>query len=652
MDTLTQPLVRSVTEDGIATLTIDRPPANALSQDLRAAILAALDHAAADTGVEGVILACAGKTFIAGAEISELGLPLSPTLPEVLERIEGLGKPVAAALHGTALGGGFEVALACGLRVARADSKIGLPEVRLGILPGSGGTVRATRLAGAEVAQTLAGSGEMMPVETALTHGLVDEVVPGDPVEAAAARLRALIADGTPPALVRNRMPAIAADTDQLELLAAAQQRKLRAPTPRVVLQSILNAQSLPFDEALTKEREIFLDAVASPTSAALRHLFFAERAAAKSGIDRSVAARGISSVCVIGAGTMGRGIAMAFADAGFSVTLCDLSQDALDAALAAIGTLYDGMAAKGRIAASDAEGRKARIATTTDLATQIDCDLFVEAAFEDMGVKKSLFAQLDAVAKPGAILATNTSYLNVNEIAAATSRPQDVLGLHFFSPANIMKLLEVVQTTATAPDVLQTASLLAKRLNKQAVTVGVCRGFVGNRMLQARNRAVPQLLCEGATPAQIDEAFRALGWPMGPCEVQDLSGLDIAWRMRKAEGLSEPVADTLCERGRLGQKAGKGWYDYVDGKKQPSDEVYEVVAAIATGQGIRQRQITAEEIIARTHDPMIAEGEALLAEGIARSRDDIDVVWVNGYGFPRALGGPMYWDANGRPKA
>ncbi|WP_010141129.1 3-hydroxyacyl-CoA dehydrogenase NAD-binding domain-containing protein, partial [Oceanicola sp. S124] len=545
-----------------------------------------------------------------------------------------------------------EVALACGLRIARAGSKVGLPEVRLGIIPGSGGTVRATRLAGAEVAQTLAGSGEMMAVETALSHGLIDEVVPGDPAEAAAARLRALIAAGTQPALVRDRPTAPAADPDHLHLQATAQQRKLRAPTPLVVLQSILNAQSLPVDAALAKERQIFLRAVASPTSAALRHLFFAERAAAKSGIDRAIPAREVSSVCVIGAGTMGRGIAMAFADAGLSVTLCDLSQEALDAALSAIGKLYDGMAGKGRISEAEAGARKGGIAATTDLATQTDCDLFVEAAFEDMGVKKSLFAQLDAVAKPGAILATNTSYLDVNEIAQATARPQDVLGLHFFSPANIMKLLEVVQADQTAPDVMQTASLLAKRLKKQAVTVGVCRGFVGNRMLQARNRAVPQLLCEGATPSQIDEAFRALGWPMGPCEVQDLSGLDIAWRMRKAEGLSEPVADTLCERGRLGQKTGKGWYDYVDGRKHPSDEVAEIIAALASGQGIRQRAISAEEIIARTHDPMIAEGEALLAEGIARSRDDIDVVWVNGYGFPRALGGPMHWDANGRGQA
>lgn len=646
-ETLEKPLVTLSRDAEIAVLTIDRPPVNALSQALRRAMADALIQLKADDTVAGVVLACAGGSFIAGAEISELGLPLEPSLPEVLAMIEGLGKPTVAALHGTALGGGFEVALACTLRVAKSDAKIGLPEVKLGIIPGSGGTVRTTWLAGAETALQLAGSGDIIPAARAQDLGLVDALTDGDAVAAATALLRARLASGELPAPIADRDRPATADDATLQALCATLQKKLKGKTPALVLDAIRTAQTAPFDDALAREREIFLKAATGPTSAALRHLFFAERAAAKSGVDRSVPARTIQRVCVIGAGTMGRGIAMAFANAGYDVALHDMSEDAISAARAAISASYAKLARSGRLSEAEAETRRARITAAAKLESQTAADLFVEAAFEDMGVKQQIFARIDAIAKPGAILATNTSYLDVNKIARATSRPADVVGLHFFSPAHIMKLLEIVQTDDTADDVLQTAALLGRTLGKQGVTVGVCRGFVGNRMLQARNRAVPQLLCEGATPEAIDAAFRALGWPMGPCEMQDLAGLDIGWRMRQAEGMVEPIGDTLCEAGRLGQKTGKGWYDYTDGTKTPSPEVDRIIAAIAAETGIPRREITAQEILSRTHDPMIAEGQAILEEGIARSSGDIDVVWVNGYGFPRDLGGPMYWNTN-----
>jgi 3-hydroxyacyl-CoA dehydrogenase len=646
-DIIERPLVTIARDAGIAVLTIDRPPVNALSQALRRAMAEALEALGADDGVKGVVLACAGRSFIAGAEISELGLPLDPGLPEVLDMIEGLGKPTVAALHGTALGGGFEVALACTWRVAKADTLVGLPEVKLGILPGSGGTVRTTWLAGAESALQLAGSGEMISAAKAQGLGLLDALTDTDPVAAATALLRERLASGDVPLPIRDRARPAPADPAAMQALCAALQKKLKSEAPALVLDSVLHAQQAPFDTALAHERALFLKAASGPTSAALRHLFFAERAAAKPAVDRRVTPRDISRVCVIGAGTMGRGIAMAFADGGYEVALHDMSDDALTAALAAISASYGKLASRGRLSPEEAEARRARITATARLETQKRADLFVEAAFEDMEVKKQIFARIDAIAKPGAVLATNTSYLDVNQIAQATSRPGDVVGLHFFSPANIMKLLEVVDAKQTSDDVLQTAAVLARRLKKQAVFVGVCRGFVGNRMLQARNRAVPDLLCEGAAPEAIDAAFRAIGWPMGPCEMQDLAGLDIGWRMRQAEGLSEPIGDALCETGRLGQKTGKGWYDYAEGRKTSSEAVRAIIAGVATARGITQRQIDAAEIIARTHDPMIAEGKALLAEGIARNAGDIDVVWVNGYGFPRDLGGPMHWAEN-----
>ena len=644
-DTTDRPLVTVRAEAGIATLTLDRPPANALSQSLRRALLEALSRAEADAGIRAIVLAGAGKVFVAGAEIAELGQPLEPGLPEVIARLEGAAKPIAAAIHGVALGGGFEIALACHMRVADRGARIGLPEVRLGILPGAGGTVRTTWLAGAEAALALAGSGEPIAAEAARQMGLIDHVVEGDVAARAADLLRGALEGGTVPVAVRARDRAAPPAPGALAARCEALNRKARSQAASRVMAVAEAAATQDFDAALAQERALFLEAVASPESAALRHLFFAEREAAKSGVAPGVPARPVRQVGVIGAGTMGRGIAMAFANAGLSVALHDASAEALDAALRDIASTTERLAARGRIDAAEADRRRAALAPAPALEDLADCDLIVEAAFEDMAVKTEIFGRLDRIARPGAILATNTSYLDVNAIAAATGRPQDVIGLHFFSPAHVMRLLEIVRADRTAEDVLQTATALARRLDKQAVVVGVCRGFVGNRMLQARNRAVPELLCEGATPERIDAAFRGLGWPMGPCEMQDLAGLDISWRMRKAEGLAEPIADALCEAGRLGRKAGRGWYDYdAEGRPVPSPEVARVIAGIAAARGVAPREIGPDEIIARTHAPMIAEGEALLAEGIARRRGDIDVVWVNGYGFPRALGGPMHW--------
>lgn len=638
--------------DGIAVITIDRPPVNALSHELRRHIGARLDEAAADPAVQGLVLACAGRTFVAGADIAELGQIATPTLRELIERLEGMGKPSVAALHGTALGGGFELALGCTFRAAAADTSVGFPEVKLGFLPGGGGTVRGTYLAGPLATLRLAGSGTPIPAAEARGLGLIDAIVDGGLIDGALRLLRQRIAEGDLPGPVSRRAPTPAnATAAELDSLAAELCRAARSSAPALAAEAVKAAITLPFAEAMREERRLFDAAVASDRSAALRHLFFAERAAARPPEDAAEAApRPVRRVGVIGAGTMGSGIAMAFADNGFDVVVREMDAAALQRGLDRIAGTYARSAARRSITAEEAERRRTRVAGTTDLALLSDCDLIVEAAFEDLAVKQAIFAELDAVARPGAILATNTSYLDVDAIAAATARPADVLGLHFFSPANVMKLVEIVRGRETAPDVLATALAVGRRLRKQAVVVGVCHGFVGNRMLAARNAQLSQLMLEGASPAQIDAAFRALGWPMGPCQMQDLAGLDISWRNRKALGKPDALPDRLCELGRFGQKAGKGWYLY-DGSREPKPdpEVLDLIESLAAERGITRRRLPEAEIIERTHGPMIAEGHRILAEGIAARSSDIDVVWVHGYGFPRDLGGPMFWDAHGR---
>ncbi|MCI5076759.1 3-hydroxyacyl-CoA dehydrogenase NAD-binding domain-containing protein [Oricola sp.] len=638
--------------NGIAILTIDRPPVNALSHELRKLIAARLDEVARDDAIAGLVIACAGRTFVAGADIEELGLVRHPMLRDLIDTLERIGKPSVAAIHGTALGGGFELSLGCTFRSAIADAKIGLPEVKLGLLPGAGGTVRTTYLAGAEAALKLAGTGDMLDATSARDLGLVDVLFDSDLVAGSVRFLADRIAAGNIPSPVSSRArPAERTDDGQLAKMTAELCRKARSSAPEQVAKAVRNAIDLSFDDAMIEERRLFDAAAASPRFRALRHLFFAERAAAKP-VETVDAAppRTVQSVAVIGAGTMGSGIAMAFANSGFDVVVRETGDAALERGMKRIRDTYDRSVTRGSLSREDADGRIGRVSGTTEAEALSAADLIIEAAFEDMAVKKQIFAEIDAIAKPGAILATNTSYLDVNEIARSTRRPSDVLGLHFFSPANVMRLLEVVRGADTAPEVIATVLKVARRLGKQPVVVGVCHGFVGNRMLQARNSQLSRLLLDGADPADVDAAFRNFGWPMGPCQMQDLAGLDISWRNRKALGKVDLLPDRLCENGRLGQKAGKGWYRYENGRDpKPDAEVAALIEELAAESGIARRTVGEQEIIDRTHGPMIDEGRRILEEGVAARASDIDVVWVNGYGFPRDLGGPMYWDEHFR---
>lgn len=620
--------------DGVAVMRLDRAPVNALSHAFRSQIDGAI-RAVAASGARAVIVTGARGTFVAGSDITELGQVLVPTLPDLIASLGALGIPSVAAIDGAALGGGLELALGCAMRVATERSVLGFPEVTLGLVPGAGGTVRATAMCGAVAALDLVATGRRVSAAEALALGLVDRVVAGDAVEAAQAML----------AQVPERW-AVPFDAVAFDAAAGALLAKARGPAVGRCVQAIRNAVALPFDQALAAERQMFLAACNAPDSLALRHVYLAEHRAAKvDGLDLTLA-RTLDRIGVIGAGTMGRGIAMACADAGLQVALREVSAAALEAGLAAIAAQYQAAVAKGRLTAAEAAARVGRIVGTLAVGDLGNCDLVIEAAFEDMAVKRTLFAELDAALGPDMVLATNTSYLDVNEIAAGVRRPERVLGLHFFSPANIMKLLEIVRADRTDAATLATGMALAKRLRKVSVVVGVCRGFVGNRMLQARNAALSTLLLEGARPADVDAAFRAFGWPMGPFEMQDMAGLDISWRMRKGLGLRDDLPDALCEAGRLGQKVGLGWYRYDGGDRRPLADpaVDAVIARIAGERGITPRTISAAEILERTHGPMVAEGRKILAEGIAARASDIDVVWVNGYGFPRHLGGPMYW--------
>ncbi|MBA3446675.1 MAG: enoyl-CoA hydratase/isomerase family protein, partial [Pseudaminobacter sp.] len=555
----------SVARDGgIAIVTIDNPPVNALSFHVRAPLLAALESLREDYSVEAIVLACAGRTFVAGADITEFGKPMRPPeLRDLIVALETLGKPSVAAIHGTALGGGLELALGCHFRVADKGARLGLPEVKLGLLPGGGGTIRLPRLVGAVAALKMIVSGVPVSAPEALESGLVAAVCDSDLVAHAVTFAREKAAGG-PLKAVRERSEKIAgADLDAFDAEAAILAKKARGlDAPIACAQSVRNALTLPFDEALAKERDLFMRLVGGDQSRAQRHLFFAEREAVKvPGVGKGVLPRDIRRAGIIGAGTMGGGIAMSFVNGGIPVTLLEMNREALDCGLAMIDRNYAISVARGSLTDDAKAGRMALFSPTTDYADLADCDIVIEAVFEEMAVKREVFGRLDAVARPRAILATNTSYLDVNEIASSTSRPRDVVGLHFFSPANVMKLLEIVRGEKTEPDVLATALAVAKRIAKVPVVVGVCHGFVGNRMLSARSEDAESLLLEGATPERIDKAFTDFGWPMGPFQMYDLAGLDIGWRNRKARGKTAAIADALCEQGRFGQKTGAGFY-------------------------------------------------------------------------------------------
>jgi 3-hydroxyacyl-CoA dehydrogenase len=644
----------TVKRDGeIAIVTIDNPPVNALSAALRSELATTMRGLAEDSSCKAIVIACAGRTFISGADITEFGTPKQmqkPILPDLIALIEGIGKPTIAAIHGSALGGGLELALSCHYRVADKTAKLGLPEVKLGLIPGSGGTVRLPRVAGALKALDMIVTGVPVSANDALSVGLLDHVADaGRQLETAVEFARARVAKGAKPLPVRVRDEKVALARRDLAAFDAAVDAHIRKTrglqAPLAAVQSLRNALELPFDEALAKEREIFLGLASGMESRAMRHAFFAEREAAKVPGIENVSPREVKKIGLIGAGTMGGGIAMAFANAGYPVLVVEMSNEALDRGFATIERNYMASVSRGSLSQEEMAARMARLSRSTDYVDLKSCDLIVEAVFEDIDVKREVFGRLAEIARPGTILATNTSYLDVNAIADATGRAADVIGLHFFSPANIMKLLEIVRGADTAPDVLATAIAVGRRIGKTPVVVGVCHGFVGNRMLSAQREDTEALLLDGATPEEVDTAFTDFGWPMGPFQMGDLAGLDIGWRNRKAQGKTAAVADWLCEQGRFGQKTGRGFYLYQDGARKgvPDPAVLTHIEKLRAGAGMRPREISPEEIIERTLYPMINEGAKILQEGIAARASDIDVVWLKGYGFPQGKGGPMF---------
>ena len=645
-------------EGDIAVLTLDSPPVNALAAPVRDGMALGLAQALANPAVKALVLICAGKTFIAGADIAGFGKPPSGTpLSNVLDAIEGARVPVIAAIHGTALGGGFEVALACHYRVAVPSAKCGLPEVKLGLLPGAGGTQRLPRIVGAQRALEMMTSGEHVRAKASAEMGLVDALVDeGKLREGAIAFARQLIAEMRPLKKVRELDGKLALDRAQPELFAkfrAANAKKFRGfEAPESIIRCVEAAVNLPFDEGLKVERKLFLELVAGVQSAAQRYVFFAERAVWKiPDVPDETPKLPIRQVGVIGAGTMGGGIAMNFLNVGLPVTIVETNQAALDRGLATIRRNYENTAKRGRLTQDELEKRMGLLTGSLSLDALAQSDLVIEAVFENMEVKKELFAKLDGIAKPGAILASNTSYLDVNEIASATKRPESVIGMHYFSPANVMRLLEVVRGEKTAKPVIASAMQVARSTGKIAALVGVCPGFVGNRMLRQRQREAQALMLEGAMPWDVDRVLYDFGFPMGPFAMSDLAGLDLGWTRETTTG--QTMREILCEMDRRGQKTGAGYYDYdADRKASPSKLVEGLIEELAAKKGIQRRKVSDQEILQRCIYPMINEGAKILQEGIAIRASDIDIVWVNGYGWPVYRGGPMFYgDTVGLPE-
>ncbi len=633
------------TKDGALILWIDNPPVNALSQDVRAAILAGVTEAQDAAAVKGIVIACKGRTFIAGADVKEFGAPpTEPFLPDVTAAIENSKKTVVAAIHGQALGGGLEIALACHYRVAAKGAKLGLPEVTLGLVPGAGGTQRLPRLIDPTTAAEMITSGKPIDAAKAKANGLVDAVADDHAAEAVTFATTKS-ADGR-----RLSERSFQLDTAKFDALAAATKKQAKgAAAPGAAIDLIRRTAGKSFADGMKEERALFLQLRSTEEAKALRHIFFAERGSGKLPDDIADAKPvDVKTVGIVGAGTMGCGIAMTFLDAGMKVRMLEMAQDAIARGLARIRSSYQDSLAKGRITEAQRDQRLGALTGGTDYAALSDCDLIIEAVFESMDVKKAVFAKLDEVAKPGAILATNTSYLDIDEIAASISRPEAVVGLHYFSPANIMKLLEIVRAKKTSAQALATALAVAKTTNKIPVVAGVCPGFVGNRMLRAYVREAGLLLLEGATPEQVDKALTSFGMAMGPFAVADLSGIDIGYKARKeaAPGSFEPMAtivhDRLVEAGHLGQKSGSGFYTYKDGVKAPNPAALMMIDQVRGETGRTPREVSDAEIVERTMLALVNEGYWIVEEAIARHIDDIDVAYVNGYGFPRHRGGPM----------
>jgi 3-hydroxyacyl-CoA dehydrogenase len=636
----------------VAVLTVNNPPVNALSRHVRQGLHEGLMQAGSDAAVQAVVITCAGRTFIAGADITEFGKPpTEPSLHSVLELIESCPKPVVAAIHGTALGGGLEVTLACHYRVGVKGARFGLPEVKLGLLPGAGGTQRLPRVVGAQKALQMIVSGDPIGADEALKVGLIDEIVDGDLTAAGVAFAGKVLAEKRPLKKIRDLTDKIAQAKGKPEIFAefrksvARQTRGFRAPEN--CIKAVEAAVELPFDQGIKRERELFTELMNSPESKAQRYFFFAEREAAKiPDVPGDTPAKDIKKAAVIGAGTMGGGIAMNFANAGIPVTVVEMAQEALDRGLGVVRKNYEATAARGRLTPADVEKRMELIQGTTDWKAIADADIVIEAVFEEMPIKKEVFAKLDAIAKPDAVLATNTSTLDVDEIASATKRPESVIGTHFFSPANVMRLLENVRGAKSSKSTVATAMAVGRRIGKVPVLVGVCYGFVGNRMLHQRGLQAEKLILEGAPPHQVDKVLTDFGFPMGPFAMSDLAGLDVGWRIRKGRGTASPVADRICELGRFGQKTGAGYFRYEKGERAPIPDpvVEQIIAEVAKDQGIARRQIGEEEIQQRLLYPMVNEGAKILEEKIAIRASDIDVIWVYGYGWPIYRGGPMFW--------
>ncbi|USU05286.1 3-hydroxyacyl-CoA dehydrogenase NAD-binding domain-containing protein [Sphingomonadaceae bacterium OTU29LAMAA1] len=636
--------IRTERHDDVLVIISDNPPVNALGAAVRIGLEAAIKEGVADDTIQAMVIRCDGRTFFAGADITEFGKPMQePGLPTVVDLIEASTKPVVAAIHGTALGGGCEVALGCHYRVAVPSAKIGTPEVKLGLLPGAGGTQRIPRIAGVGMALEMTAKGDPIPVKKAQEAGLIDKIVGEDSLEADAIAFAREVRDKRP--IPRASEKEAKADPDAVEAFKKENGRRFRGfEAPAANIACVVKASETSFADGIAFERQEFMKLMMGTQSAAQRHIFFAERQAAKiDDVPADTQRRAINRVGVIGAGTMGGGISMNFLSAGIPVTIVEMQADALERGTGVMRKNYEASAAKGRMKPEQVEAAMGALTPTLNFDDLAECDLIIEAVYENMEVKKEIFTRLDGIAKPGAILASNTSYLNIDEIAACTARPQDVVGMHFFSPANVMKLLEVVRGAKTAPDVLATVMDLAKKIKKVAVVAGVTYGFIGNRMLMPRQVEANKLLLEGATPEQIDRVHVAFGMPMGPFQMADLAGVDIGWH--RDPNRIENVRDALAAEGRWGQKKQAGFYDY-DAKRNPtpSPRVAEIIAEWREKTGTPQHDVTDEEIVERTLYTMVNEGALILEEGMAQRASDVDVVWIYGYGWPIYRGGPMFW--------
>ena len=647
--------------DGVAVVTLHNPPVNGLGFAVRTGLQAALEAAATDHEVRALVITGAGKMFSGGADISEFGKtppPGTPHLPTLIDAIETSEKPVVAAIHGVALGGGLEVALGCHVRLAAPGTRVGLPEVTLGIVPGAGGTQRLPRLIGVPAALDVIVSGKMVPAAKAQALGILDEVVEGDVVDAAVAHAERCVAENRPIRRASALDDKVAEARGKPEIFEAFRKQMARRArgfeAPDACVACIEAAVSQPFAEGLATERQTFLRLVASDQSKAQRHAFFAERQVVKiPDVPKDTPTHPVETAAIIGCGTMGGGIAMNFANAGIPVRVFEVSQEAVDKGLAIIKKNYAATVSKGRLSQEEMDTRLGLISTTLDYGDLADVDVVIEAVFEEMGLKKEVFGKLDAACKPEAILASNTSTLDVNEIASATGRPGHVIGTHFFSPANVMKLMENVRGAQTSAETIATIMKLSKTIGKVGVLVGVCDGFVGNRMLYAYRRQADFLLEEGALPRQIDKVIYDFGMPMGPYAKGDLAGLDVGWLIRKRQAATRPthlrystVADRICELGRFGQKTGAGWHRYEPGSRTPipDPEIEQLIVSISEEHGITRRKITDQEILERCMYPLVNEGAKILEEGLALRPGDVDIVWIYGYGFPRYRGGPMFW--------